>query len=345
MGNLRRDISDERLMSILHHFVAAGFRAGETSERCNAQWKSHGEHFSITREQVYPAFGLAMERGLVRISPPYNQALAQRIADKYDHVATDIRVVTTRDSLEYVASRAADVVLELIRILRESKDRVHIGLGAGRTTMFFANYLAQVLRTEQGLPKLALHAMTSGFDVGETEKDPVAFFGRFQQAGFDLTYYGMPAPPIVKWDQFDALKRSLVVRDSFDLRDEIDIVVTSLASVEDAHGDLNRFLKVGGGGRRWITRHKVVGDVQYSPFSADGPIPFPEGVRAVTLFELDELKQLAERDGKYVVLVSGPCWKCRETRTHALRPLVANRRLKVWTHLVTDLRTAEELVA
>ena len=93
-----------------------------------------------------------------------------------------------------------------------------------------------------------------------------------------------------------------------------------------------------------IARHKVVGDVQYNPFSENGPVLFDSGVRAVTLFELDELKELAEKKGKYVVLVSGPCWKCKKLRTHALRPLVANPRLKVWSHLVTDLATAEDLV-
>lgn len=345
MGSLR-EISDERLMQIIDNFVAADFRATETRDRCNALWREHRVNFSITREQVYPAFGLAMERGIVRIAPPYNQSLAQRIADKHGHVVSDIRVVTSRNSLEHVASRAADVVLELIRIVGQKKERVHLGLGAGRTTMFFAYYLAQVLRTEHELPKLALHAMTSGFDVRETEKNPVAFFGRFQQTGLDLTYYGMPAPPVVKWDQYAEMKRSPAVRESFELRDEIDIVVTSLASVRDEHGDLNRFLEVGGGGRRQsIAKYKIVGDVQYNPFSAEGPVHFRTGVRAVTLFELDELRQLAEREGKHVVLISGPCWKCESTRTEALRPLVANRRLKVWTHLVTDLRTAEELVA
>ena len=68
------------------------------------------------------------------------------------------------------------------------------------------------------------------------------------------------------------------------------------------------------------------------------------GDRAVTLFELDELRELSARKDKYVVLVSGPCGKCGRTRSDALRPLVANPKLKVWSHLVLDLDTAQELV-
>lgn len=87
-----------------------------------------------------------------------------------------------------------------------------------------------------------------------------------------------------------------------------------------------------------------VGDVQYVPYSKGGPIVLGEGFRSVVLFELPDLVRMAESGKKYVVLVGGPCSTCGEMRTKALLPLIEQPRLHVWTHLVTDIRTAAELL-
>jgi DNA-binding transcriptional regulator LsrR (DeoR family) len=91
-----------------------------------------------------------------------------------------------------------------------------------------------------------------------------------------------------------------------------------------------------------------VGDVQFRPYSAEGPLPENVcPVRAVTLFELDELVRIAKdrTNGKYVVLVAGPCGECGETKKNALRPLLANEQLRLWTHLIVDAKTAKELLS
>jgi len=54
--------------------------------------------------------------------------------------------------------------------------------------------------------------------------------------------------------------------------------------------------------------------------------------------------RMARSGEKYVLVVAGPCAKCRATRTPALRPLVEEAGLRVWSHLVTDVRTARELL-
>jgi hypothetical protein len=64
----------------------------------------------------------------------------------------------------------------------------------------------------------------------------------------------------------------------------------------------------------------------------------------VTLFELDDLAALARREDKYVVLFAGPCGECGHTKTSALVPLLTEPRLRLWTHLVTDVQTASELL-
>ncbi len=53
----------------------------------------------------------------------------------------------------------------------------------------------------------------------------------------------------------------------------------------------------------------------------------------------------AKDQDKHVIVSSGPCARCGRPRTDALRPLLLEPTLKVWTDLVMDVETAQELVA
>jgi hypothetical protein len=88
-----------------------------------------------------------------------------------------------------------------------------------------------------------------------------------------------------------------------------------------------------------------VGDVQYRPFSQQGPLTQEASIRAATLFDLPELVTLAQTPHKYVIVVAGPCGQCGRTRTDTLYPLLTVPSLKVWTHLIVDFPTAHELLA
>lgn len=61
------------------------------------------------------------------------------------------------------------------------------------------------------------------------------------------------------------------------------------------------------------------------------------------MVELEELVRLASCRGKFVVLLVGPCGLCGMPKTAALRPLLRVPALRLFTHLVMDLKTAEEL--
>ncbi len=66
-----------------------------------------------------------------------------------------------------------------------------------------------------------------------------------------------------------------------------------------------------------------VGDLQYHPYSNQGPITDVRArVRAVSLFDLSGLKKLAETKDKCVIVVGGPCGICERTKVRALRPLL-----------------------
>jgi hypothetical protein len=97
-------------------------------------------------------------------------------------------------------------------------------------------------------------------------------------------------------------------------------------------------------GFRSLEREGWVGDVQYRPYSPRGPIESDAQIRAVALFELRELVAHARQPDKHVVLVAGPCPTCGNLRSDALRPLLEQPKLKVWTHLVTDVNSARALL-
>jgi DNA-binding transcriptional regulator LsrR (DeoR family) len=136
------------------------------------------------------------------------------------------------------------------------------------------------------------------------------------------------------------------VAESFRAAADIDIVITSLATAREPHGSLRQFFRAGPRGLRVRALEKAGwrADLQYAPYSESGPIDVDAGMRAVTLFELRDLRKLASRPDKRVIVIAAPCHQCRELKTEAIRPLLEKPELAVWTHLVTDQRTAGQLV-
>jgi hypothetical protein len=85
--------------------------------------------------------------------------------------------------------------------------------------------------------------------------------------------------------------------------------------------------------------------VQYRPYTAKGPVKEkPSDLRAVTLYELEDLVRLAGQKNKHVILMARQCGICGRTRAEALRPLLTNPELKVFSSLVLDAATARELL-
>jgi hypothetical protein len=70
----------------------------------------------------------------------------------------------------------------------------------------------------------------------------------------------------------------------------------------------------------------------------------PADLRAVTLYELEDLVGLAVQKNKHVILIARQCGLCGRTRADALHPLLTNPSLKVFSSLVMDAATARELL-
>jgi hypothetical protein len=212
--------------------------------------------------------------------------------------------------------------------------------------MLVARYLADRLRAIDTPPPVVLHALSSGFSVPEPATAPVTFIGFFHGIpGFEAR--GLFGPPYVRADEWERTRASEGVREAFAERDLLHVVITSLASKLDEHGELNRLMKLydePGQQSRTLLDHEEqrVGDVMYRPFSLRGPITRDTHIRAVTLFELTELVEFASDADKAVILVSGPCGSCDRHRDDALMPLLTVPELAVWSHLVTDEQTASK---
>ncbi|MDR2762970.1 MAG: hypothetical protein LBB88_10235 [Planctomycetaceae bacterium] len=323
----------------------------------------------ITREKIYPIFWEACNRGFLLLQPPTEKKLTQKLHDVFhleDHPSGEIIVVNANgeSAAKHVTSTAADLIVKLIedigaaKLKKYPKDRnkqaVHLGMGAGYAAMLVAQRLALKVKSGDSVPQLVLHAIsTGGFLPNEPHKAPSTYFTYFDPHLTNVKFVALFSETVVGREDYEKMKLNPGIKSSFDKRDEIDIIVTSLAAADHEHGLLGRYLKylideglVEKGLLDKMFAEGWIGDVQFRPYSENAPLPNDVcPVRAVTLFELDELVNMARDDnGKYVVLVAGPCGECGESKKHALLPLIKNENLRLWTHLVTDVKTARELL-
>ena len=338
-----RGIDEAPLVLACDMFVR-GEKTPAIRDAVNAEFERLHQTRRISREQVYPLLDEGRERGYFAFTPPERFGLQTRVANAFDVAANRVHVANSR-SIDSVAATAATLLVELIVDLGKKHERVHVGLGGGYTTRLVASHLANQLRAIADLPKLTLHALSTGFDAKTPHTAPVTFFAFFEGVASDIEYIGLFAPPVVKTDEYPSVIAYRGVKVSFDARKSLHLVVTSLGSNLHGHGDFYEFMEQGK--KRGLTvleKAGWVGDVQYRPYSATGPITEDTDIRAVTLLELEELVAMARRRDKHVVVVAGPCGRCGATRTAAVKPLFLEPKLRLWSHFVMDMTTADELL-
>jgi DNA-binding transcriptional regulator LsrR (DeoR family) len=301
---------------------------------------------TVRHTHIYPIVAEGRRRGIAHLVAPLDVKWSEAVARRFRHPKESIRVSAARggSSLPAVSEAAADHIFDLIVKLGKSKPTVHVGLVGGRTVMAVMRDLALRLRHAEGLPKLVFHAIVSGYDALNPDTAPISFFGFFADVPTKVEYVGLFAPPIVDAKDYERVKNMRGVVESFRKAEEIDVVVTSLASAADRHGPLKDLQDVSEHGFGDLREAKVVGDVSYCPYSADGPILLDAGPRAMTLFQIFDLVGLAARRDKHVVLVASPCPGCDRLRADALIPLLESRSLKVWSIVFLDAETASEII-
>jgi hypothetical protein len=313
----------------------------------------------LTRERIYPLFWEAARRDFLFLQPPREQYLARELADRFqvgryreDEETVQVVNARGRDAFRHVTSAGADLVYSLIQRVGKKKGRVHLGLGAGYSSMMVAKRLAGRVYSDLTCPPLVLHALSAGgFLIDKPYNAPITYLSYFDGALPQVDSIALFSETVVSEDEYQRVKSNPGVRKSMECAAEIDIVLTSFASARDEHGMLGQYLeallKEGALAPRAVERMRDagwIGDVQFRPYSSEGPIIEECPVRAVTLFELSDLVELAKSGQKYVVLLAGPCGECGRLKTDALEPLLTNPKLRLWTHLVSDVDTVGALL-
>ena len=314
-----------------------------------ADWLEN-EGFSVSREQIYPLIRRGISLGFIKLCPPTEMKLSRELSSVYPRAAADIQVlnVTGPQTMEHLALAGAEKILMLVKELGKRKAAVHIGIGGGRTAERVSSYLALLLRSEtrKEVPKIVLHALSSGFSPKNPITAPVAFFSFFRSLqDLEINYVGLFSEAMVPIEQYEEVKERPGVREAFAERKKIDIVVTSLAASDDPDGQFNELLRLGPSDAiKDLRKRGWIGDVQWRPYSEEGPIVTPTGIRSVTLFELDDLVRLAQSPRKHVILVGSPSLRGK-SKGKAIRPLLEQPNLRVFNHLILDVPTATDLLA
>jgi DNA-binding transcriptional regulator LsrR (DeoR family) len=311
----------------------------------------------ITRESAYRYLALARERGFIRFVPPLATKLSEELTTHYGKAAGEIVVVNnvTGQAGDQVAACGADEVYRLIHEIWESKppssrQYVNLGLGPGRATRDVARSLSERIRTEKATPPLRLIAISAGCPPNEPYNAPASFFTYFPRHETNgpqrIECVGLFGQTLVEQREMPQVTAEQPgVKEAYRLKNEIDIVVSSMGDPRHEH-DLLRLFYLSAGltiPERWV------GNVQFRPYDLEGPIrEEAHEKRALTLFELDDFHAMAEKAHKAVVLVARMCTadSCTQgLRTDALRPLLTSSALKMWNRLVMDVPHARALLA
>jgi hypothetical protein len=304
----------------------------------------------LNREAIYPMLSEAVRRGFLKLVPPVSQELAERVRARYPQLGTSVlRVVETagRHDNAKVATVAAELALDhvsdVVKVTRNPI--VGLGLGPGRATLDFCRTFSGLLVRHPEPVKLRLVAISAGCPANAPEYASISFFNLFPKHRVESTI-GLFAETLVPLKAFPQLKQQTGVKEAFAARETIDVVVTSMGDVQDDDDLLVMFLRQSGQDPRRLYADGWVGNVQYRPYTAKGPVKEkPTDLRAVTLFELEDLARVAGQKNKHVILIARQCGICGRTRAEALLPLLINPNLKVFSTLVMDAATARELLA
>ncbi len=310
-----------------------------------------GENLKLTRESLYPLVREAVRRSIVQLTPPINRDWRDKLVQEFPGLAeAKVNVVRTRgrnDSAK-VAEVAADKAFKALMRIAKAKNGqpVGLGLGPGRATLEFCRYLNDRLKFVRKGLKLRLVAITAGCPATLLENAPISFLNLLPEHLVEHKF-GLFAETLVRAGDFQHLQNHTGIKEAFAAKKDIDVVVTAMGDFEDRHDLLSVFLKDSGQDVKELRRRGWLGNVQYRPFTADGPVhEEPDGLRAVTVFELRDLVERAKDRSKEVILMARQCSLCDRppARARALRALVSNPNLRVFSRLVLDQATAEELL-
>ncbi|MDF0665019.1 MAG: hypothetical protein P0119_02980 [Nitrospira sp.] len=310
--------------------------------------KEIGKRLNISRERVYPLLKALFDNGEVIYLPPSDHILEKSLEAKFTLRPGSVTVVDTGrvTSPDAFAARVADRAFREIKDISQQKRGADIGLGLGpgAATLKVAERLGAMMRSDPDAPRLNLVGISSACIASKPEYSCTSFFNLFPSSHV-VSSVGLFAEPIVPTHAFDNLKKRPGVAEAFAAKSSVNVVITSMGDVTDEHDLLGMLLTQAGYISDKEKPTQWVGNVMYRPYTVVGPVhEAANSPRAVTLFELEDFVEMSRQKEKRVILIARPCGGCQQLKDKALRPLLQNVDLRVWSDLIVDQQTAAALV-
>jgi len=330
---------EELLVTVCGCFCDEGLTAVEIQKRLREE-----HSVEISREQPYHYLRKAAGNRWIRFAPPQEHSLERYVRDAYPWLHEAIVVSTART--EDVAYRGATMLLELLQQHHDGTE-VHIGFSGGTGLRMLARRFAELLREPaQHLPsKIVFHALVAGFDVSDPTTDPNAFSTYFvgdPGMPFETELVALHSPAMVEAKDAPKLQKLPGIKEAYQCASAIDIIVTSTSCWTDEHSMLRHHMEAAGESVDDLEKAGCLGDILWQPIGADGPFELNSRIRAMTIMRLCELSELI-KDNKHVLLVAGPCSKCKRPKTQVVKAILDQRNHLI-THLVTDSLCARQVV-
>jgi len=335
------DLDRSEQVSIVWDLYLTGMPVADISRRISTEY---GVKFN--RESVYPILREAAQDGWIQYVPPTVHLLKNKLKKRFIWLKNAIVVHTSQ--FEDVARYGAEMLVELLESFRDqNRTEVHIGFAGGHAMRKMAITFAEMIGGSSGeLPqRIILHAVVAGFDVYEPPTDPNTFFTMFHTGtppGVEFNFIGLRTPPVVLSDQYNKLRKMEGIRESYDEAPNIDIIVTSATNWSDEDSTFRRYMQKSENCFDILESAHCIGDMLWQPIGSREPLRAKTETRAMTLIELSELPTLIN-NGKYVLLVLGPCSKCNRSKAEILGAILSQRK-NIITHLVADSRSVREML-
>lgn len=146
----------------------------------------------------------------------------------------------------------------------------------------------------------------------------------------------------VRTKEFRNILENEDICDSLREAKKVDVIVTSGTCWADEHSSFRKYMQKSETSFNILNRQNCVGDMLWLPLGTEQPLSLETEIRAMTLFELNDLPDFIRR-GKKVLLVLNPCFYCNQTKSSILKA-VLNQKEHLITHLVADSRSVRNVL-
>ena len=279
----------------------------------------------------------AFDEGLVRVELdlPRTQELETALAERFG----------LRDVVVIAAGGRGDVKEELGVAAAAYFEKVAAnGMRVGLSCGFTLYHTIRALR-ERRVRDLALYPLSGESTLKLVDLSPNTLAG-MMAAKYrpHVTAYALPVQHLVSLRQIERERRRLLrdpeVRQIYEAAQAVDIALVGVGQIGEQTPGFCSLAESYGVSVKRLREFGIVGEINYQPFDAEGPIVDEPELRALMRRVLsvggERLQDLSRRDDRYVIAVAGG-----KSKIEAVRGALRGRFMNV---LVTDEDVAQAVL-